>query len=310
MRLASVDVGSNTVRLMVGEKETGKGFRVIERAQRITRLGEGIGTSRRLKPAAIARTMDALGDFKNRWERLGAIRYRAVATSAVREAENAIEFVAAAGLRGIGIDVISGTQEARLVMDGIAPTVRGGRGDLIVIDIGGGSTELIHARDGDVIDIVSTDLGVVRTTELFLAGDPPQPKEIDRLLNFVEKRIDRVYNRFTTDAGPLRLAGTAGTVTTLAAIDLDLDVYDPNAVEGRLLTRGRIDSILKECVSMTGRQRLARYPVMSQGREDVIIAGAVIVGAIMDRFGAGGLIVSDRGILEGIIEGLIKSPYI
>jgi exopolyphosphatase / guanosine-5'-triphosphate,3'-diphosphate pyrophosphatase len=310
MRPASVDVGSNTVRMMVGENEAREGFRIIDRAQRVTRLGEGIGTSLRLRPAAIARTVDALRDFKERWERLGATPCRAVATSAVREAENAAQFIEAARSLGIEIEIISGKEEASLVMDGMAQTVREGQGDLVVIDIGGGSTELIHARAGDVLDIVSTDLGVVRTTELFLEGDPPQPEEMARLLNFVEKRIDRVYNQFTVATESLRIAGTAGTVTTLAAIDCGLDAYDPNAVEGRLLTRERIDSILRELMIMTGRRRLARYPVMTRGREDVIIAGAVIIGAVMDRFGADRLIVSDRGILEGIIEGLIKPPGI
>jgi exopolyphosphatase/guanosine-5'-triphosphate,3'-diphosphate pyrophosphatase len=308
MRPASVDVGSNTVRLMVGEGERGHRFRVIERAQRITRLGEGIGTSKRLTPAAIVRTVDALSDFRGRWEHLGATCYRAVATSAVREAENAGEFIAAARLNGVDVEVISGTQEARLVMDGITPAVAGGRGDLVIMDIGGGSTEFIHVKDGDIKDIVSTDIGVVRFTERFLAGDPPVEEEVDRLLNFLEKRVDTVYNQFKISAGSLRLAGTAGTVTTLAAVDLGLDIYDPDAVEGRLLTRDRIDFILKEFLTMTGRQRLDRYPVMEKGRQDVIIAGAIIVRAVMDRFGAGDLIVSDRGILEGIIEGLIKPP--
>ncbi|MBN2225703.1 MAG: exopolyphosphatase [Deltaproteobacteria bacterium] len=310
MRLASVDVGSNTVRLMVGEDETGHGFRVIDRVQRITRLGEGIGSSRRLSPVAIARTADALGGFRRHWENLGATRYRAVATSAVREAENAAEFIAAAISAGVEVEVISGIQEARLVMDGMAPVVCGDRGDLVVIDIGGGSTEFIHARDGDITDIVSTDIGVVRVTELFLTSDPPIREEIDRLLNFLEKRIDQVYNRFMPTAESLRLAGTAGTVTTLAAVDLGLGVYDPNAVEGCLLTRERIDIILNKLLMMTGKQRLVRYPVMTRGREDVIIAGAIAARAIIERFGVGGLIVSDRGILEGIIEGLLKRPYV
>jgi exopolyphosphatase/guanosine-5'-triphosphate,3'-diphosphate pyrophosphatase len=308
MRPASVDVGSNTVRLMVGENETGRRFRVIERIQRITRLGEGIGTSSKLAPAAIARTVDALAEFRKRWEQLGATCYRAVATSAVREAENADEFIAAARANGVTVEVISGTQEGHLVIDGIAPTVAGGRGDLVVVDIGGGSTEFIHVKDGDIKDIVSTDIGVVRFTERFLAGDPPVEEEVDRLLNFLEKKVDTVYNRFAVTAGSLRLAGTAGTVTTLAAVDLDLDVYNPDTVEGRLLTRERIDLILKELLTMTGRQRLARYPVMEKGRQDVIVAGAVVIRAVMDRFGVGDLIVSDRGILEGIIEGLIKPP--
>ncbi len=310
MRLASVDVGSNTVRLMVVEDDTERGFRVVQRRQTITRLGEGIGTSRTLRPAAIARTVHALGGFRRHWERLGAVRYRAVATSAVREAENAAEFIEAARKNGVTVEVISGVDEARLVMDGMAPAVGGRRGGLVVIDIGGGSTEFIHTRDGKITDIISTDIGVVRVTELFLAGDPPIREEIDRLLNFLEKRIDQVYNRFNIAAESLCIVGTAGTVTTLAAIDLGLGVYDPNAVEGRLLTRQRIDIILKELLTMTGRQRLARYPVMTEGRQDVIIAGVIAIHAILDRFGAEGLIVSDRGILEGIIEGLIKSPDI
>lgn len=308
MHLAAVDVGSNTVRLMVGRADTDRGLHVIERAQRITRLGEGMGTSRRLKREAIDRTTVALAGFKRLWEERGVTVYRAVATSAVREAQNADEFIDAARSVGVDIEVISGTQEARLVMDGIAPTVAGGQGDLIVLDIGGGSTEFIYAVDGVVKDIVSTDLGVVRATERFLPGDPPGPQEMARLLNFVEKRIDAVYNRFTTAGRPLRLAGTAGTVTTLAAVDLGLDDYAPNAVEGRLLTRDRIDSILKEFMTMTNRRRLAAYPVMTEGRQDVIIAGIVIAGAVMARFGCSQLIVSDRGILEGIIEGLIEAP--
>jgi exopolyphosphatase/guanosine-5'-triphosphate,3'-diphosphate pyrophosphatase len=307
MRLASVDVGSNTVRLMVAETGPGRALRVIDRVQRITRLGEGIGSSRRLTEAAISRTAGALGEFKNHAERLGAVCWRAVATSAAREAENADEFIAAARNAGVEVEIISGIDEARLVMDGLARTACRGRGDLVVLDVGGGSTEFIHSQNGDVVDIVSTDIGVVRVTERFLKSDPPTRQQTDRLLNFLEKRIDRVYNRFKMTAGPPAIAGTAGTVTTLAAVDLRLDVYDPNAVEGRLLARGRIDTILEELLTMTGTQRLARYPVMTKGREDVIIAGAIIVRAVMDRFGVDGLIVSDRGILEGIIEGLVKS---
>ncbi len=307
MRLASVDVGSNTVRLMVAEAGPGPELHIIDRAQRITRLGEGIGRSRRLTAAAISRTATALGQFKRHSERLGATQWRAVATSAAREAENADEFVAAAREAGAEVEIISGIDEARLVMEGLAPTVCRGSGDLVVFDVGGGSTEFIHSRNGDVVDIVSTDIGVVRVTERFLASDPPTQKQTDRLLNFLEKRIDRVYNQFKLSAGTPRLVGTAGTVTTLAAVDVGLGVYDPDAVEGRLLTRGRVDSILHELLTMTGDQRLARYPVMTKGREDVIIAGAIAVLAAMDRFGVDGLIVSDRGILEGIIEGLIKS---
>jgi exopolyphosphatase/guanosine-5'-triphosphate,3'-diphosphate pyrophosphatase len=293
---------------MIGDNETGRGFRVIERLQRITRLGEGMGISSRLSPAAITRTADTLGDFRRRWEALGVSHYRAVATSAVREAENANEFIAAARANGVDVEVISGQQEARLVIDGMAPTVAGERGDLLVIDIGGGSTEFIHVRDGDIVDIVSTDIGVVRLTELFFTGDPPEREEVSRFVNFLEKRIDPIYNRFMIAAESSRLAGTAGTVTTLAAIDLGLDEYDPDAVEGRLLSRDRVDHILNELLAMTGSRRLARYPVMTQGRQDVIVAGALITRAVMDRFGVRWLTVSDRGILEGIIEGLIKPP--
>jgi exopolyphosphatase/guanosine-5'-triphosphate,3'-diphosphate pyrophosphatase len=307
MRPASVDVGSNTVRLMVAEKGDGRSFQIVDRSQRITRLGEGMGSRRRLKSAAIARTLDALVEFRRRWEGLGVTKYRAVATSAVREAENADDFVREARTAGVDIEVISGIQEARLVMDGMEPALRGGRGDLIVIDIGGGSTEFIHSADGAVRDIVSTELGVVRLTERLLVGDPPRQQEIGRLVNFVEKAIDPLYNRFKI-SGAGRLAGTAGTVTTLAAVSLGLDVYDSDTVEGHILSIDRIDHILREFLTMTGRQRLARYPVMTHGREDVIVAGTIIIKVVMERFGITELTVSDRGILEGIIEGLLE-PY-
>ncbi len=305
--VASVDVGSNTVRLMVGEREGEGSFEVVERMQVITRLGEGMGEGRTLRAAAIGRTVDALAMFRKRWEELGASRYRAVATSAVREAQNAGEFIESARDAGVTVDVISGTEEARLVMDGLTRTVRMDDGELIVVDIGGGSTEFIHVRGGDIRDIISTDLGVVRLTEAVLKNDPPTQEELRRLAKVVEKEVDLVYNRFSIARTPLRLLGTAGTVTSLAAIEKGLSAYDPDRVEGSLFSYQFICRILKEFLVMNGDGRLRKYPVLTKGRQDVIVAGAAILKVIMERFGADELVVSDRGLLEGIIEGLIRS---
>jgi exopolyphosphatase / guanosine-5'-triphosphate,3'-diphosphate pyrophosphatase len=305
MPVASVDMGSNTVRLMVADRAATGGIDVLFRSQVITRLGEGMGGSRWLSDRAMARTGEALGGFKNEWERIGVTRYRAVATSAVREAENADEFIGIAGDKGVLVEVISGLDEARLVMDGISPTISMSRGTFVTIDIGGGSTEFILVINGLIRDIISTGLGVVRLTERFLPDDPPERDGLERLSNFVENEIDRIYNKFNLQNNVPSLVGTAGTVTTLAAVHRGLESYDPVLVEGHLLDDGFIHRILDEFLGMTGRQRLARYPIIQEGRQDVIIAGLVILKVIMNRFGSHGIRVSDRGLLEGIIEGLL-----
>jgi exopolyphosphatase/guanosine-5'-triphosphate,3'-diphosphate pyrophosphatase len=306
-RAAAVDVGSNTVRLMVAEAADGGDLRVVGRDQVITRLGEGMGSSRILTPDAIRRTALVLARFRERWETLGADRYRAVATSAVREADNRHDFVRAARAQGVTVEVISGTDEARLVTEGISPKPNAAGASSVIIDIGGGSTELILVRGEEALDIVSTDLGVVRLTERFLGGDPPTEGEVARLLNFVEKGVDLVYNRFYgagTPPNSRRLIGTAGTVTTLGAIDRGLRDYDPDLVEGYRLGRASVARMLGEFLVIPARQRLVRYPVLTHGRQDVIVAGALILTAAMERFGAAEVTVSDRGLLEGVVRGL------
>jgi exopolyphosphatase/guanosine-5'-triphosphate,3'-diphosphate pyrophosphatase len=308
-RAAAVDVGSNTVRLLVGVTDDGGDLRVVGRDQVITRLGEGMGSSLVLTPDAIRRTVLVLSRFRERWEKLGAERYRAVATSAVREADNKHDFVEAARAQGVTVEVISGIEEARLVTDGISPARGAAKGSSVVIDIGGGSTEFISVRDEEVLDIVSTDLGVVRLTERFLGGDPPAEGEVARLLNFVEKGVDLVYNRFYgagSPPHPRRLIGTAGTVTTLAAIDRGLVAYDPDVVEGYLLGLTSVARMLGEFLAIAARQRLVRYPVLTHGRQDVIVAGTLILKAAMERFGAAEVVVSDRGLLEGVVRGLLE----
>ncbi|GEM_PF-820006 len=340
-----MDVGSNTVRLMVAEEKPGpkRGdkrppFDVLERSNKITRLGEGMGDGwrkgRGLKVGAIERTVDALSRFKSMWEELGASDYKVVATSAAREAENGGELVGAAEDLGIGVDIISELEEARLSLAGIAGSagVDIDRGSALIFDVGGGSTEFTLTEGGRVVDTISTDLGVVRLKEMFLAHDPPEEIEILDLKNFVEKRLSLVYNRYTSGAGKKRrnprgvgernridfptppfdkLVGTAGTVTTIAAIDMEVesvDRYDPVNVDGYTLSYSRISELFDTLKSITNEERLTRFPVLERGREDVIVAGIVIVLSVMKTFDQGLLTSSDSGLLEGIAIDLLDSP--
>ncbi|MBN1572306.1 MAG: hypothetical protein JW984_03825 [Deltaproteobacteria bacterium] len=338
-----MDVGSNTVRLMVAEGRSGpeRGdkrppFDVMARRFKITRLGEGMGDGwkegRALKRGAIERTVGALSQFKEEWTRLKVYDYRVVATSAAREAENGGELVDAAEDLGIAVEIISELEEARLSLVGIAGSagIDIDRGSALIFDVGGGSTEFTLTENGRVLGTLSTDLGVVRLTEMFVAHNPPEEREILNIEKFVENRLSMIYNRLTAGDGKWsgnggkggmegdrvdfpklpfdRLVGTAGTVTTLAAIDMgveSVDKYDPARVDGYRLDRSRISGIFDILRSIPNEERLSRYPVLEKGREDVIVAGVVIVLSVMKTFGQKLLTASDSGLLEGIVVDLI-----
>ena len=347
-RVAAVDVGSNTVRLMVAEKKPGlfgedaqSSFDVLKRSFKITRLGEGLGerggSTMILGQGAIDRTIKVLVQFKDTWEKLEALDCRVVATSAARDAENKNDFVDAAKKIGIRVEIISEREEAELALLGIARTVDLKSGTALAFDIGGGSTEFTLTENGVVVDTLSTDLGVVRLKEMFIFNDPPTNIEMEELEKFVEKRVQLVYNRtvynryrgkFEKEDGeedgkkedqPFPhpssltssvdiLVGTAGTVTTLAAMDMGVKAtkdYNPTRVDGYTLSYSRVQEYLDILKSITNEERLLKYPVLENGREDVITTGVVIVIKIMKVFGMEILTVSDGGLLEGIVLDLM-----
>ncbi|HEU5193641.1 MAG TPA: hypothetical protein VFW70_02785, partial [Methylomirabilota bacterium] len=277
MRLATIDLGTNTVRLLVAEV-TGPGrWRVVEAEQRVTRLGEGMAVSGRLGEAPSARTAAVVAEYAARARRLGAERLEIVATSAVREASNGREF-AADLQRSTGeiVSVISGEREAALTLAGVLAGVGDTGGDSIVFDIGGGSTEYILARGGATVAAVSLRLGVVDLTERHPFPGPVEPARFRALLDEVAARLAAEIPAVIRTARGSRLIGTAGTATTLAALDLDLIAYEPQRVQGHTLTRMAIEAQLARLGALGVAQRAA-LPCLEPGRADLIVPGTAIV---------------------------------
>jgi exopolyphosphatase/guanosine-5'-triphosphate,3'-diphosphate pyrophosphatase len=302
VRLAVIDLGTNTVRLLVAEVLPGAPWRPVHAEQRVTRLGEGVRASGALAEAAMARTADVVTEYVARARAAGAARVRVVATGAVREAHNGRAFAARlATATGASVDVISGAEEARLTLRGLRRGLGLDAGRLIAFDIGGGSTEYVLARDAALVASVSLTLGVVPLAERF-----PFPARVDAvrygtMLDEIRGRLARELPAAIAHAPIDVLVGTAGTVTTLAALDLDLAVYDPERVHGHRLTRDAVDRLLARLGMLTVAERGA-LPCLEPGRADLIIPGTAIVVATLDQLGVDALVVSEYGLREGIME--------
>lgn len=303
-RLATVDLGTNTVRLLVVEATEGA-WHPIHQTQRVTRLGEGqAAAAGHLQPEPMRRTATAVAEFARAARELGATRVRIVATSAVREAANRAEFVARLEAEaGEPVEVISGDEEARLTLEGVAAGLPGLADDFVLFDIGGGSTELVRARDGRVVAAVSLRLGVVSLVEEWGEPGPVREDRFARMREGIERRL-AVEVPEAIAGGPGELVGTAGTVTTLAALDLGLAAYDAARVQGRRLDRAAVERELARLGALSVAER-GRLPCLPPGRADVIIPGIAICLAVMTRLGRGQLVVSDWGLREGILCELL-----
>lgn len=311
MRLAVIDLGTNTVRLLVGEEDGAGGYRSVFATQAITRLGQGMLADGQLQPEAVRRTLAVLARYRQEAERHGASRIAVVGTSAVRRAQNREAFVAAA-LRetGLAIRVISGEEEARLTLLGVRAAIRLGGRPFVMMDIGGGSTEFVLAGGQGIRASVSTGLGSVVLTEAHLHSDPPSRQELqavrDAALAELGRQGTRILGplaRLRETAGPC-LVGTAGTVTTLAAIDLALERYAPDRVNGHRLPRERLGA-LGEMLAALPLARRRHVRGLEPERADVIVAGAVVGLAAMDALEFPEMIVSDGGLREGILLDLL-----
>ncbi len=302
---AAIDVGTNTLRLLVAEAVSADHFTILHEEQTIARLGEGLMPSRLLQDAPSRRSLTVLRGFAEVARRFKALHVAAVATSAVREASNREEFVATV-LResGLSIQVIDGSEEARLTMLGVRHGLRLGSSRVLVMDIGGGSTEFILAK-GEVIEtIVSTGLGVVKLTEAHLKSDPPTPGELQAIERVVADRIGRLRAELP-DLEGTALIGTAGTPTTLAAIDLGLTVYTPARVDGHRLSMTRTRQLLHALATRPLVER-SKIPLLEPGRADLIVAGTTLVVTVMGALGYDEFMVSDSGLREGILLDLLR----
>jgi exopolyphosphatase / guanosine-5'-triphosphate,3'-diphosphate pyrophosphatase len=302
-RLATVDLGTNTVRLLVVESIGGV-WRPLHQTQRVTRLGQGQAAAGRLLPEPMRRTAAVVAEFCREAHGWGAEAVRIVATSAVREATNREEFVAWIETQtGERVEVVSGEDEARLTLKGVASGLPSLGSLFVLFDIGGGSTEFVLARDGAPAAAVSLRLGVVSLQEEWDERGPVPWERFRRMQERVEHRlIDEVPEGIRAACG--ELVGTAGTVTTLAALDLDLPAYDAARVHGHRLTRASVERLLARLGAL-GVDERARLPCLEPGRADVIIPGIAICLATMTCVHREAVVVSDRGLREGILCELL-----
>jgi exopolyphosphatase / guanosine-5'-triphosphate,3'-diphosphate pyrophosphatase len=301
VRLATIDLGSNTVRYLLVEVDGDAAWRTLDHDQRVTRLGQGLAGSGHLGEAPMARTGAAVVEYVARARRLGADDVLVVATSAVREAANGPEFAAMLErTAGAPVRIVTGEDEARLTVRGALAGLPDLRAPLVVFDIGGGSTEFILWREGAVGTATSLRLGVVPLAERYPFAGPVDAAEYRRLEDEVRGRLDREIPGAIVSADIATLVGTAGTVTTLAALDLRLTAYDAARVQGHRLTREAVGRQLARLSALTVEGRGA-LPCLEPGRADLIVPGTAIVVATMDRLGVDALTVSDWSLREGIV---------
>jgi len=307
MRVATLDIGTNSVLLLVAETGPHGLVPLFERAT-ITRLGEGVDRTRRLAPAARERTLACITEYAQQIAQHGVARSAAVGTSALRDAEGGSSFTAElAQVLGFTPQVIDGQREAELTFRGALSGLTLGAGNVAVFDVGGGSTEIVQGTlapaGAEVASAVSLDIGSVRLFERHVTDDPPRADEM--------ARVDADIARALATAPPPRshatLVGVAGTVTTLASIALELDVYDPARVHGARLTLATVRELAQKLsrLSLAERRQLTG---LDPRRADVIVVGAAIVAAVMHAHSQSELVVSDRGVRFGLAEELANAP--
>jgi exopolyphosphatase/guanosine-5'-triphosphate,3'-diphosphate pyrophosphatase len=265
-----------------------------------------VDAARRLQPEAIGRTLDVLKEYRSIMDAEQVTRVRLVATSAVRDAANAQAFLEpASDVVGVQAEVLSGDEEGRVSYEGAIADLPAVAGQTVVVDIGGGSTEIVTLMGG-AIAAISLDIGCVRLTERYLQTDPPAPEEIDAARGAIHAELDRATQRIPAleRLGPRdRLVGLAGTVSTLASLELGLVRYDRDRIHHSILT---LTSVEKWC-DMLGAERVqerAERAAITSGREDVIFGGALVLKETMLRLGIAECVVSEADILDGLVLGL------
>jgi exopolyphosphatase/guanosine-5'-triphosphate,3'-diphosphate pyrophosphatase len=303
-RVAAIDCGTNSVRLLIADIVDG-GLTDLERRMEIVRLGQGVDQTGVLAPEALWRTFTAMRGYAELIERHGAEKTRVVATSATRDARNRGEFVAGVlDIFGVAPEVVSGDEEARLSFTGATKELVERRQirPYLVVDIGGGSTEFVVGSSG-VQAAKSVDIGCVRMTERHLQGDPPSPDQFAAAVADIDSALRTVRETVPVDQART-LVGLAGSVTTVVAMALDLPGYDSKKIHLSRVNAERVHSITRRLMHATRAERAA-IGAMHPGRVDVIAAGALILDRIMREFGFGAVVASEHDILDGIAWSLV-----
>lgn len=300
-RIASIDIGTNSLRLLVAEIMDGE-LKRLHMDRRIARLGKGLSDGGMLSHDRMKLCLDILDEYRQTCDGMGTNKILPVGTSPLRKAGNAGDLVAGIKkLTGLEVMTLKGEQEGYLCLLGVLKGFGNGVSEGVIIDIGGGSTEIIWwTKHKEEKRISSIPLGMVHLAETFLPSDPPEDSEITRCEKAIAKILDERLIWTTPEARGDVLIGTAGTLTTLAAMDQELGIYDPERIQGYRLSREAVERLFDE-IRMSPRKELVGRAGLESGREDVILAGTLIVKALMDRFGKDQFLISDWGLLEGII---------
>ncbi|NNH70046.1 Ppx/GppA family phosphatase [Nocardia uniformis] len=313
-RIAAIDCGTNSLRLLIADVVPGGAGSAtphltdVHREMRIVRLGQGVDATGSLAPEAIDRTRAALHDYVDLMLDAGVTRVRMVATSATRDASNREDFFAMTRaelervMPGAQAEVITGDEEARLSFAGAVGELSSAEGPFVVVDLGGGSTEVVLGDSDGVVSAYSADIGCVRITERCLRGNPPTPEEVASARFFASERLAQAFGVVPVERARTWV-GVAGTVTTIAAVALDLPEYDSEKVHLTRLALPEVRTVCDRLIGMDHDERAALGP-MHPGRVDVIGGGAVITEVLADelarRAGISELIVSEHDILDGI----------
>jgi exopolyphosphatase/guanosine-5'-triphosphate,3'-diphosphate pyrophosphatase len=307
-RVAAVDCGTNSIRLLVADVDEQGALHDVCREMRVVRLGQGVDATGRLAPEAIERTRIALSEYAGMIADAGATAIRMVATSATRDASNREDFfsmtreVLGAVIPGAGAEVITGDEEARLSFNGAVGELDPSQGPFVVVDLGGGSTEVVLGDESGVHAAFSTDIGCVRITERCLHDDPPTPAQVEEARAFAQERLGEAFARVPVEQAHTWV-GVAGTMTTIAALAKELPEYDAEQVHLSRIPMPRLREVCDSLIAMTHTERAALGP-MHPGRVDVIGGGAIVTLTLADAFekkaGIDQLVVSEHDILDGI----------
>jgi exopolyphosphatase/guanosine-5'-triphosphate,3'-diphosphate pyrophosphatase len=298
-RVAAIDCGTNSTRLLVAGSDGAGGLVPVERLMRITRLGQGVDVARRLAPEAIERTMVVLGEFRAVMDGLGVSSVRITATSAARDAENRDElFDAAEAVVGARPELLTGFEEGELSFRGATAGLDPADGPFLVFDLGGGSTEFAFGTT-TCEGAVSLDVGCVRLTEKYIEHDPPRPEELTAAISYTEAWLDDVARLLPGSTDHRTLVGLAGTVSAVAAVEQGLAEYDRSRIHHFVLTKDAAEDVFRTLATESRAERLGN-PGLEEARADVIVGGCCALVAILRYFDADRLLVSEADILDGL----------
>lgn len=297
VRTAAIDIGSNAVRMLIADIENGKIVNIVHKDRHVTKLAEILSTKGLLSENSVEKTLNALRMFSEAIKLHNAEKYRAVATSAVREAKNSQILINPAEKLGIHIDIIDGETEAEYIFDGVSSAVETKDKKVLIFDIGGGSTEFIYKEPGKEKRKISVPMGVVKLAERYDFSGVLELESMEKIRIPIFGVLEEVINFL--ECKPDIIIGSAGTPTTLAAIEMNMEHYDQIKVNGHTITADKIQNILEKLIKMTAEERLL-VPGMEVGRQEVLIPGILITQELMAMLGKTDLTVSDAGLREGL----------